>query len=58
MEIGVHPHGEHQCQCVEDGYITTVGVGIKCNTLRCPICGSRLRAVETGEYRGIGRREE
>jgi DNA-directed RNA polymerase subunit RPC12/RpoP len=24
---------------------------IKCNTMTCPRCGDRMRAVETGEYR-------
>jgi hypothetical protein len=49
--MAVHPHGLHDCQCVTCGYIETVEANVKCNTLACPNDGTRLRAVETGEYR-------
>ena len=51
--ITVHPHGEHQCYCPSCSYVETVEAGVRCGTLVCPQCGDRLRAVETGEYRGI-----
>ena len=50
--IAVHPHGPHDCYCPACGYILTVDTNIKCNTLQCPQCNDRMRAVETGEYRG------
>lgn len=49
--IGVHPHGEHMCVCPECGQQVKVGTGYKCNTQYCPQCGTRMRAVETGEWR-------
>jgi DNA-directed RNA polymerase subunit RPC12/RpoP len=52
-EIQVHEHGEHDCYCPDCGYTITVEAGQKCNQLDCPDCGARLRAKETGEYRGI-----
>lgn len=55
MGIGVHEHGEHDCLCVSCGYTETVGAGVKCNNRICPECGTIMRAVETGERRGIGR---
>ena len=65
MAINIHPHSPHQCYCPSCGYTAIVGDYIKCNTLTCPGCGDRMRASETGEYRGteqgrsgIGRREE
>jgi len=65
MPINTHPHGSHQCQCVSCGFTEIVDAGIKCNTLACPVCGARMQASETGEYRrteqgrsGITRRQE
>jgi len=54
----VHPHGAHECYCPTCGYTETVDAYVKCNTRVCPLCGDRMRAVETGEYRtrGIARR--
>jgi uncharacterized protein (DUF983 family) len=46
-----HEHGAHSCYCPTCGYQTTVAEYVKCNTQSCPVCGDRLRAVETGEYR-------
>lgn len=46
-----HEHGPHECYCPRCGYTETVEESVKCNTLTCPICGDRLRAVETGEFR-------
>jgi len=46
-----HPHGPHDCYCPSCGYTETVEENVKCNTLYCPKCGDRLRAVGTGEYR-------
>ena len=45
----IHPHGSHECVCVNCGYTEIVDAY---NTLTCPGCSSRLRASETGEYRG------
>ena len=65
MSMNVHPHGVHQCQCVNCGYTTIVPAYVKCNELQCSACGDRMRARETGEYRGteqgrsgIARRQE
>jgi len=46
-----HPHGEHICVCPECGKEITVGEDIKCNTQRCPECGTQMRAKETGDRR-------
>ena len=51
MGINIHPHGSHSCYCPECNFTMVVETGVKCNTVVCPECGSRLRAVETGEYR-------
>lgn len=48
-----HPHGEHVCVCPECGVEITVDENVKCNTQKCPKCGTRMRAVETGERRQI-----
>jgi len=45
-------HGPHECYCPSCGYTETAAEYVKCNTLICPECGDRLRATETGEYRG------
>lgn len=47
----VHLHGEHICYCPSCGYEVTVDEYVKCNTLICCICGDRMRAKETGEFR-------
>jgi tRNA(Ile2) C34 agmatinyltransferase TiaS len=52
-DVLIHPHSSHDCYCPDCGYTTTVEAGQKCNQLTCPDCGARLRAKETGEYRGI-----
>jgi len=48
-----HRHGEHLCYCPSPdcGYQMTVEEGQKCSLIECPLCGSRMRAVSTGEYR-------
>lgn len=46
-----HEHGPHECYCT-CGYTQIVDAYIKCNTLNCPSCGQRMRASQTGEYRG------
>lgn len=51
MTISQHEHGPHDCYCPSCGYIESVEENIKCKTLACPQCGTRMRAVKTGEYR-------
>jgi hypothetical protein len=46
-----HEHGQHSCYCPACNYQTEVSEYIRCNTLTCPNCGARMRAVETGELR-------
>ena len=46
-----HEHGPHLCYCPTCGWEQEVSENVKCNTLTCCICGDRLRAVSTGEYR-------
>lgn len=46
-----HRHGEHYCYCPTCDYQMTVEEGQKCNLIECPLCGTRMRAVSTGEYR-------
>lgn len=46
-----HEHGPHVCYCPGCNYETTVDAYVQCNTLTCPVCGARMRAKETGEYR-------
>ncbi|MBA7701881.1 hypothetical protein ES703_110628 [subsurface metagenome] len=48
--VNIHPHGLHLCSCPACGYQTEVEEYTQCNTLPCPVCGNRLRAVERGEY--------
>jgi len=52
----VHKHGLHSCYCPSCGYTIEVDVYQKCKEQVCPLCGDRMRATETGEYRGIARR--
>jgi ribosomal protein S27E len=51
MTTKAHPHGEHVCVCPSCGHRKTVGVGERCNQVRCPECGDRMRAEDTGEFR-------
>lgn len=46
-----HPHGEHVCVCPECGTEITVAEDVKCNTQKCPDCGTRMRAKDIGERR-------
>lgn len=46
-----HEHGNHQCYCPSCSYIIELAENDKCNTHTCPVCGDRMRAFETGEYR-------
>lgn len=46
-----HEHGPHTCYCPSCNYQSEVEAYVRCNTLSCPNCGSRMRAVETGEFR-------
>jgi cation transport regulator len=46
-----HPHGEHICVCADCKKEVTVGTGEKCNTQKCPECGSFMTAKEPGENR-------
>ena len=48
-----HEHGAHECYCPQCGYTQTVDAYVKCNTIPCPNCGQQMRAVETGERRGV-----
>lgn len=48
-----HRHGEHYCYCPTCDYMISVEEGQKCNIIDCPKCGTPLRALTTGEYRGI-----
>ena len=54
MSINIRPHGPHECYCVNCGYTEVVTTGMKCNSLICPVCNTRLRSSETGEYRDEG----
>jgi len=47
----VHPHGDHVCVCADCGKEVTVGVGVKCNTQKCPECGAPMTAKTAGENR-------
>jgi hypothetical protein len=49
-----HEHGPHECYCPLCNYEIEVEAYQKCNQLSCPLDGTRMRAVETGELRGIG----
>jgi len=49
--ISAHTHGDHICVCPECSYEVTAGPYVKCNTMICPMCGARMRALTTGEYR-------
>ncbi len=45
------PHGQHGCICPECGATTTVAVDVKCNTQKCPDCGTQMRGSGQGERR-------
>jgi hypothetical protein len=45
-----HEHGPHNCYCPNCKAEYRVPENVNCNTLSCISCGSRLRAVETGEF--------
>jgi len=51
MTISVHQHGAHDCTCVNCGYTEIVTTGMRCGSRICPVCGTRLRASDTGEFR-------
>lgn len=46
-----HEHGPHTCYCPSCNYELQADEYVKCNTLACPNCGTRMRAKETGEFR-------
>lgn len=46
-----HEHGLHKCICPTCNYEVEVEAYTRCNTLSCSQCGTRMRAVETGELR-------
>lgn len=39
------------CRCPGCDYEMSLDEGQKCNLFECPLCGARMRAVSTGEYR-------
>ena len=49
--ITTHEHGPHFCYCPLCNVQVEVGENVKCNTIACPNCGTRMRAMETGEFR-------
>ena len=49
--VETHIHGEHTCYCPACGYEIVIDAYVQCGTQICPQCGSRMRALETGEYR-------
>src|SRR4030042_2206327 len=55
--IMAHEHGPHKCYCPTCNAEIEVGAYVKCNTLTCAQCGTRMRAKETGEYR-VATKEE
>jgi uncharacterized protein (DUF983 family) len=46
-----HRHEEHICYCPNCGKEIMVEEGVKCREQTCTVCGARMRARETGEYR-------
>lgn len=46
-----HTHGNHFCYCPSCGFRQEVAEQVRCNTLSCPVCSSRMRAEDTGEFR-------
>jgi hypothetical protein len=46
-----HEHGPHICYCPSCSHEVEVEAYVPCNTQTCPLCGTRMRAKETGEYR-------
>lgn len=46
-----HEHGPHTCYCPNCGHTLTADTGVRCNTWICPVCGTQMRALETGENR-------
>lgn len=49
----VHLHGEHDCYCPVCGSVVTVAEGVQCAGVNCPDCGTRMRAVDIGEWRTV-----
>lgn len=47
-----HEHGAHTCYCPSCGLEVEVEANVRCNSQICPECGDRMRAEDTGEYRG------
>ena len=56
--LKAHQHGPHKCYCPSCEYEELVEANVRCNTLHCPQCGDRMRAVETGERRAISQSED
>lgn len=48
-----HEHGPHTCYCPNCSKEVEVEAWVPCNTQTCPLCGTRMRAKETGEYRNV-----
>jgi hypothetical protein len=46
-----HEHGPHTCYCPNCNFEKEVDAYTRCNTVACPVCGTRMRAKDTGEYR-------
>jgi len=49
----VHLHGEHDCYCPICGSVVTIGEGVQCAGVNCPDCGTRMRALDIGEWRAV-----
>jgi len=49
----IHLHGPHDCLCPLCGAIVTVGEGVQCAGVNCPDCGTRMRALDIGEWGAI-----
>ena len=41
----------HLCRCPACDYEMSLEEGEKCNLMECPLCGTRMRALSTAEYR-------
>ena len=46
-----HEHGPHTCYCPNCSFEKEVDAYTKCNSQTCPVCNTRMRAKDTGEYR-------